>query len=99
VRYYPRTKQYSITALTDLSAGTVERYAYDAYGELSIFDASGTARLTTRPHGKSPKSTFITNCPFTRGSTERSLDRKERVFTAGSHGYADAWNDESPQKK
>ncbi|KAA5539006.1 RHS repeat-associated core domain-containing protein [Roseiconus nitratireducens] len=43
-RYYHRTQQYSIIALTD-SAGTIkERYAYDAYGEVSIFDASGGSR-------------------------------------------------------
>ncbi|QDV42552.1 tRNA nuclease WapA precursor [Stieleria neptunia] len=44
---YHGTQQYSITALTD-SLGTIkERYAYDAYGGLSIFDGSGTARTTT----------------------------------------------------
>ena len=44
---YCRTQQYSITALTDSSATIKERYAYDAYGNLSIFDASGTARSST----------------------------------------------------
>ena len=44
---YCCTQQYSITALTD-SLGTIkERYAYDAYGGLSIFDGSGTARTST----------------------------------------------------
>ncbi|MDV6030518.1 MAG: RHS repeat-associated core domain-containing protein [Phycisphaera sp. RhM] len=45
--YYHRTNQYSINALTDSLAAIKERYAYDAYGNLSIFDASGTARTST----------------------------------------------------
>ncbi|QDV45604.1 tRNA nuclease WapA precursor [Stieleria neptunia] len=44
---YHGTQQYSITALTDSSGTIKERYAYDAYGNLSIFDGSGTARTTT----------------------------------------------------
>ncbi|WP_182871415.1 RHS repeat domain-containing protein, partial [Rhodopirellula sp. JC639] len=44
---YVRTQQYSINALTDSSGAIKERYAYDAYGNLSIFDASGTARTST----------------------------------------------------
>ena len=44
---YCCTQQYSTTALTDSSATIKERYAYDAYGGLSIFDASGTARTST----------------------------------------------------
>ena len=46
-RYYLRTKQYSINALTDSSGTIKERYAYDAYGGLSIFDGNGTARTAT----------------------------------------------------
>ena len=44
---YCCTQQYSITALTDLSGAVKERYAYDAYGGPSIFDASGIARTST----------------------------------------------------
>jgi RHS repeat-associated protein len=41
------TQQYSITALTD-STGTIkERYAYSAYGGLTITDASGTVRASS----------------------------------------------------
>ena len=47
LEYYHRTQQYSITAVTNSSGTVVERYAYDAYGNLSIFDGSGTARTTT----------------------------------------------------
>ncbi|PAY15620.1 hypothetical protein CKO51_30925 [Rhodopirellula sp. SM50] len=47
LRYYHRTQQYSVTALTDSLGAIKERYAYDAYGELSIFDGSGTARTAT----------------------------------------------------
>ncbi|QDV86158.1 RHS repeat-associated core domain-containing protein [Planctomycetes bacterium TBK1r] len=44
---YLRGQQYSVTALTD-STGTIkEQYAYDAYGNLSIFDSSGTARTSS----------------------------------------------------
>ncbi|QDV44436.1 tRNA3(Ser)-specific nuclease WapA precursor [Stieleria neptunia] len=44
---YHGTQQYSVTALTDSSGTIKERYAYDAYGGLSIFDGSGTARTST----------------------------------------------------
>ncbi|WP_182869486.1 RHS repeat domain-containing protein [Rhodopirellula sp. JC639] len=47
LRDYHRTQQYSITALTDSSGAIKERYAYDAYGNLSIFDGNGTARTST----------------------------------------------------
>jgi RHS repeat-associated protein len=41
------SQQYSITALTD-SGGTIkERYAYSAYGVVTITDGSGTARTST----------------------------------------------------
>ncbi|WP_390895620.1 RHS repeat domain-containing protein [Stieleria tagensis] len=46
VRCYVRGQHYSVTALTDSSAVIKERYAYDAYGGLSVFDGSGTARTT-----------------------------------------------------
>ncbi|QDV45599.1 tRNA3(Ser)-specific nuclease WapA precursor [Stieleria neptunia] len=46
VRYHG-TQQYSVNALTDSSGTIKERYAYDAYGNLSIFDGSGTARTST----------------------------------------------------
>ncbi|QDV45058.1 tRNA3(Ser)-specific nuclease WapA precursor [Stieleria neptunia] len=47
VIHYHGTQQYSVTALTDSSGTIKERYAYDAYGGLSIFDGSGTARTST----------------------------------------------------
>ncbi|WP_197456071.1 RHS repeat domain-containing protein [Stieleria neptunia] len=47
MRHSHGTQPYSINALTD-SSGTIKaRYAYDAYGGLSIFDSSGTARTST----------------------------------------------------
>ena len=46
VVYYTRNQQYSITALTDSSGNVVERYAYTAYGEASIFNGAG-APITT----------------------------------------------------
>ncbi|TWT87779.1 RHS repeat-associated core domain-containing protein [Stieleria varia] len=46
-RYFHRNQQYSITALTDTSGTIQERYAYSAYGMLSIFDGSGTVRTST----------------------------------------------------
>ncbi|QDV47415.1 tRNA3(Ser)-specific nuclease WapA precursor [Stieleria neptunia] len=47
LRYYHHTQQYSVNALTDSSGAIKERYTHDAYGGLSIFDGSGTARTTT----------------------------------------------------
>jgi RHS repeat-associated protein len=41
------SQQYSITALTDSSGNIKERYAYSAYGELTITDGSGTVRSAT----------------------------------------------------
>jgi RHS repeat-associated protein len=40
--FYHRNQQYSITALTDNSGNTAERYAYTANGVLTIFNATGT---------------------------------------------------------
>jgi RHS repeat-associated protein len=37
-----RNQQYSVTAITNSSAGVVERYAYQAYGEPTILDASAS---------------------------------------------------------
>ncbi|WP_253160603.1 RHS repeat-associated core domain-containing protein [Stieleria tagensis] len=44
---YVSNQQYSVNALTDSSGTIKERYAYDAYGNLSIFDGSGAARTST----------------------------------------------------
>ncbi|WP_235909042.1 RHS repeat-associated core domain-containing protein [Roseiconus nitratireducens] len=46
-RFYHRNAQYSIVALTNASGTITERYAYDAYGDLTITDASGTVRTTS----------------------------------------------------
>ncbi len=40
--YYHRNQQYSIYAITNSSAGIVERYSYTAYGSLTIFDGAGS---------------------------------------------------------
>ena len=45
--YYHRNQQYSIIALTDSSGAIQERYAYSAYGELTIANASGTTLSTS----------------------------------------------------
>ena len=42
LRYYHRNQQYSITAVSDGGGSVVERYAYSAYGEVTIADASGS---------------------------------------------------------
>ncbi len=39
---YHRNQQYSVTALTDTTGTISERYAYDAYGKLSVFDGGGS---------------------------------------------------------
>ena len=44
---YCCTQQYSITALTDSTGAIKERYAYDAYGNLSSFDGAGASRSAT----------------------------------------------------
>ncbi|HMP79852.1 MAG TPA: RHS repeat-associated core domain-containing protein, partial [Pirellulaceae bacterium] len=45
--YYHRNQQYSIIALTDAAGTLIERYAYSAYGEFSIFAPAGTSRSTS----------------------------------------------------
>ena len=42
LRYYHRNHQYSITAVSDGGGSVVERYAYSAYGQVTIFDGSGS---------------------------------------------------------
>ncbi len=42
LRYYHRNQQYSITAVSDGGGSVVERYAYSAYGQVAIFDGSGS---------------------------------------------------------
>ena len=49
--YYHRNQQYSITALTDSTGNVVERYRYDAYGNTSILEPSGTTPRTASSHG------------------------------------------------
>jgi len=45
--YYSRNQQYSVTALSNSTGSVGERYAYDAYGDLNIFDAAGTLRASS----------------------------------------------------
>ncbi len=42
IHYYHRNQQYSITAVTTSAGAIAERYAYSAYGEPTICDASGS---------------------------------------------------------
>ena len=46
-RYYHRNQQYSITALTDSGGSIAERYAYTAYGQVTITNASGTVQTAS----------------------------------------------------
>jgi len=41
-RRFTRNQQYSITAVSDGGGAVVERYAYSAYGQVTIADASGS---------------------------------------------------------
>jgi len=40
ITYYHRNHQYSIVGLTDAAGSVVEHYAYDAFGDVEIMDAS-----------------------------------------------------------
>ncbi|WP_197137963.1 RHS repeat protein [Crateriforma conspicua] len=51
-RYFHRNQQYSVTALTNSSGTITERYAYDAYGSLTITNASGTLRTTSSENNR-----------------------------------------------
>ena len=42
IHYFHRNQQYSITAVTTSAGAIAERYAYSAYGEPTICDASGS---------------------------------------------------------
>jgi RHS repeat-associated protein len=50
IHYYHRNQQYSITAMTTSSGAVAERYAYTAYGQPTILNASGTV-LTSSAFG------------------------------------------------
>ena len=45
--YYHRNQQFSIYAITNSSAGIVERYAYASYGAPTVFDGSGNTLQTS----------------------------------------------------
>ncbi|MFN9364230.1 MAG: RHS repeat domain-containing protein, partial [Planctomycetota bacterium] len=45
--YYHRNQQYSIVGLSDAAGTLVERYAYTAYGELTILAPNRTVRTTS----------------------------------------------------
>ena len=47
-----RNQQYSVIALTNGSGAIQERYAYDAYGGLDIYDATGTSRTTSAENNR-----------------------------------------------
>ena len=46
-RYYHRTQQYSINAITNGGGAVTERYAYSAYGTPTILDASGVEQSSS----------------------------------------------------
>ena len=45
--YFHRNQQYSVTAITTSTGTIAERYAYTAYGQPTILDASGTVLPTS----------------------------------------------------
>ena len=45
--YFHRNQQFSVVALTDATGNVNERYVYNAYGKLSVFDGNGTARTSS----------------------------------------------------
>jgi RHS repeat-associated protein len=47
IYYFYRNQQYSITAVTTSTGTIAERYAYTAYGQPTILDASGTVLQTS----------------------------------------------------
>lgn len=42
IYYYHRNQQYSITAVTTSTGSIAERYAYSAYGQPTVLDASAS---------------------------------------------------------
>jgi RHS repeat-associated protein len=75
IHYYHRNQQCSITAVTT-SAGTIaERYAYSAYGEPTICDASG-----------SPLATQVSSLGIRYSYTGREWDA-----TVGLHHFRARW--------
>jgi RHS repeat-associated protein len=47
VHFYHRNQQYSVTAITTSTGAIAERYAYTAYGQPTILNASGTVISAT----------------------------------------------------
>lgn len=46
--FYHRNQQYSLIALTNHTGSVKERYSYDAYGSVSIFDGGGVFRSSSQ---------------------------------------------------
>jgi RHS repeat-associated protein len=62
-------RRFSITALTNLAGGVVERYAYSPYGEIAVFDGAGVLRTDgTTSYGLSV------------AYTGRKLDRESGLY-------------------
>jgi RHS repeat-associated protein len=62
-------RRFSVTALTNLAGGVVERYAYSPYGEIAVFDGAGVLRTDgTSSYGLSV------------AYTGRKLDRESGLY-------------------
>jgi len=68
-RYYHQNRLYNVTGLTDSTATVVERYAYDAHGQIIILDGAGTPL---------PDQSSTVGNPFTY--TGRELDTESSLL-------------------
>ena len=66
--YYARNQQYSVVALLNASGSVVERYAYSAYGDLTVMNAAGNSL---------PNGTAFSN-PYTY--TGRRYDSETELY-------------------
>ena len=92
--FYHRNHQYSVTAITTSIGAVAERYAYTAYGQPTILDASGTVLQT---------SNFSLRTSYTGREWDATLGLHHfrarwmsgltgRFFTRDPIGYADGKN-------
>ncbi|QDS94245.1 hypothetical protein FF011L_30240 [Roseimaritima multifibrata] len=85
--YYHRNQQYSVTALTDTTGTISERYAYDAYGKLTVLAGGGTVPVrrmgTVTPIPDASGTRNLVSITTGRGCTIRWRGGFVRVIRLG----------------
>ena len=92
--YFHRNQQYSVVALTNAGGATVERYAYSAYGVLTIADSAGIPRVDSAHNNRYTYTgrewdKIVGLYHFRAREYDASLGR---FCSRDSKGFPDGWN-------